>query len=96
VSTKDARIAELEAERDAMKPWAILGVQCLAESREKGYCDVDGGAVQDVAIALGLLEYVTVDKPCGTDGDCQCADGYGPDEWPAQCLRLSALGKEMP
>jgi len=92
----DWKIAELGAERDVMKPWATLGRGCLIESRVNGCGDVDGVTLQDAAIDLGLLEYVTVDKPCGTDGDCQCADYYGPDEWPAQCLRLSARGKEMP
>jgi len=90
------RITELEAEHDAMKPWAMLGRGCLTESRENGCGDIDGVTLQDAAIDLGLLEYVTVDKPCGTDGDCYCADYYGRDEWPVRCLRLSALGKEMP
>jgi len=90
------RITKLEAERDAMKPWATLGKKCLAESRENGCGDVDGVTLQDAAIDLRLLEYVTVDTPCGTDGNCYCADYYGPDEWPAQCLRLSALGKTVP
>jgi len=96
LSRAQDRITELKAERDAMKPWAALGRGCLTESRENGCGDIDGVTLQDAAIDLGLLEYVTVDKPCGTDGDCYCADYYGPDEWPAQCLRLSTLGKAMP
>jgi len=88
------RITELEAERDAMKPWALLGKKCFNESRGSEQRDVDGEVLQDAAIALGLFEYVMVGEPCGDR--CYCEDYFGRDEWPVQCLRLSALGKEMP
>jgi len=77
-----------------MKPWALLGKKCFNESRGSEQRDVDGEVLQDAAIALGLFEYGTVGEPCGDK--CQCADGYGRDEWPVQCLRLSALGKTVP
>jgi len=96
ITQLEARIVELEAKRNAMKPWAALGALYEAKSRENDCCDINGGTLQDAAIALGLLEYVTVDNPCGPDGYCYCEDYFGRDEWPVQCLRLSALGKEMP
>jgi len=94
LAARDARIVELEAERDALNPWATLGMACLARSPENDCDPISGGALQQLAIDLGLLEYATVGEPCGDR--CQCADYYGPNKWPAQCLRLSALGKTLP
>jgi len=63
---------------------AAFGRWCLDQLRgEVCGIDLDGGAAQDQAVALGLLVEVTVDKPCGDD--CACAEYY--DEFPVQCLR---------
>lgn len=67
--------------------WALaeLGRWCLTESRDNDCGDVDGGSLQDKAIELGLLAYVTVAEPCGEA--CACMDYYAGDEWPHDCLR---------
>ena len=64
---------------------AQLGRWCLAESRHPVPGDIDGGSLQEKAIELGLLAYVTVTEPCGED--CACMDYYASDEWPHECLR---------
>ena len=64
---------------------AQLGRWCLTESRGNDCSDIDGGSLQEKAIELGLLAYVTVTEPCGED--CVCTDYYAGDEWPHDCLR---------
>lgn len=64
---------------------AEFGRWALLHHRDNDCADIDGGTLQDQAIAFGLLEYVTVDSPCGEN--CVCVD-YA-DSWPTQCLRLS-------
>lgn len=70
---------------DALRALAELGRWCLTESRENDCSDVGGGSLQDKAIELGLLAYVTVAEPCGEA--CACMDYYAGDEWPHDCLR---------
>lgn len=57
-----------------------LGEWVLEQNRENDIC---GGDVQDKAIELGLLHFVTVRERCGEL--CHCAEYY--DEFPADCLR---------
>ena len=64
---------------------AQLGRWCLTESLGNDCSDIDGGSLQEKAIELGLLAYVTVTEPCGED--CACMDYYASDEWPHECLR---------
>ena len=66
------------AERDVKL--IALGEWVLEQDRESDIC---GGDVQDKAIELGLLHYVTVTEPCGEL--CHCAEYY--DEFPSECLR---------
>lgn len=70
-------------ERERLKPLAAFGRWCLSEMREDGGGDIDGGAAQDKAEALGALIRVPVTGPCGKG--CACAEYYG--EFPADCLR---------
>lgn len=74
-----------------MTPLEKFGRWCLLEMRQEVGGDIDGGSAQTKALELGLLGYVTVEEPCGEH--CRCADYYAPDEWPAECLRLSPLAK---
>lgn len=67
------------------KALSDFGRWCLLQSREHGGCDLDGGAVQDKAEQLGLLERVRVTEPCGEA--CLCVD-YS--SFPQICLRLAA------
>ena len=62
---------------------AEFGRWCLGEMRYPAPGDIDGGAAQDQAEALGLLERVTVEEPCGED--CSCAEFHGDPPW--ECLR---------
>ena len=45
--------------------------------------DVDGGDLQDLAIACGLLTPVTATEPCGEG--CWCAEYHG--DFPVTCYR---------
>ncbi len=72
-------------EHDGRDALANFGRWCLTEARQPAPGDIDGGAAQNEAIRLGLLEYVTVTEPCGDT--CACTDYYAHDEWPHQCLR---------
>jgi len=45
-------------------------------------CDADGGSIQDLAVALGLLKEVTATEKCGEA--CACAEVSG---FPTQCFR---------
>lgn len=67
------------------KQLAEFGRWVLLYHRDNECGDVDGGTLQDHAIALGLLEYVTKDAPCGEN--CSCAEWT--DTWPTQCLRIA-------
>ena len=62
--------------------FAEFGKRVLAIHRED-FNDVDGGTLQDIAEECGLLERITVTKPCGEN--CECAQ-YG--DFPQECLRL--------
>mgnify|MGYP001572092811 CR=1 FL=1 len=46
--------------------------------------DVDGGAIQDWGLELGLLVKVQVTEPCGEE--CSCAEW---DDFPQECIRLA-------
>jgi hypothetical protein len=48
--------------------------------------DVDGGFLQDAALACGLLTPVTATEPCGEN--CQCAEF---DDFPQTCYRKTRL-----
>jgi hypothetical protein len=74
------------------RPLEKFGRWVLSESRYPEAGDVDGGAIQDKAIELGLLGYVTVAEPCGEH--CACAEYFSADEWPCECLRETPLAKE--
>ena len=54
--------------------------------------DVDGGELQDLAHANGLLEPQTRTVPCREDG-CACAEYWASDEWAAgvTCYRKTPL-----
>ena len=72
------------ADADRLRKLADFGLWCLRESRDRyGGGDVDGGAIQDKAEAMGLLVSVTVTEPCGDN--CNCVEYFG--EFPARCLR---------
>lgn len=47
--------------------------------------DKDGGTLEEWAEECGLLERVTIAERCGED--CSCAEYYGYDGFPVQCLR---------
>lgn len=70
---------------------AAFGRKVLDEHREE-FGDLDGEWLQETAIKCGLLKYVTVDTPCGDE--CRCAEYYGQDEWPVQCLRPTDAAME--
>jgi hypothetical protein len=63
--------------------WEEFGRWCLEELRSDIGSNLDGGAAQDKAEELGLLERITVHEPCCDE--CNCAM-YG--EFPQECLRI--------
>jgi hypothetical protein len=73
------------ATSSASEKLAALGAWTLEEMRGDHIgADLDGGAFQDKAEALGILEYVDVTEPCGEV--CNCAE-Y--DDFPQKCLRYT-------
>jgi hypothetical protein len=70
-----------------MSQWEAFGRWCFSELRDNIGDDLEGGAAQDKAEALGLLVRVPVTKPCGEN--CFCAE-Y--DDFPQECLRPSIDG----
>ena len=70
-------VLNLIAERDALRKFA----QAVMQSWPEG--DVDGGELQDAAVAAGLLIGTEVSESCGEG--CQC------DDFPATCYRPTPL-----
>lgn len=98
VSAADNRA--LTEERDALRERveALEKVQLFA-GKVLGYhrehmSDVDGGDIQEWALAAGLLHEVAVTESCGAE-DCACLDYYGEisEQFPAQCMRLTDAGR---
>ena len=56
--------------------------------------DVDGGALQEIAVSHGLLVPETRTEPCGDE--CACAEYYSPEDMAAgvTCYRRGPLLKE--
>lgn len=69
---------------DTLERLAAFGLSVLKESRDE-LGDLDGGWLQDEAERCGLLERVTVAKPCHPEF-CRCAE-Y--DDFPQHCLRYT-------
>ncbi len=69
-------------EVERLRAAARLGAWALKESRES-WSDLDGGALQDKAVELGVMVEVTVTEPCDPEF-CQCAE-YG--DFPQTCIR---------
>jgi len=67
-----------------MNKWEEFGRWCLKQLRDDIGTDLDGGAAQDKALELGLIEYVHVTEPCGEH--CMCVE-YG--DFPQECLRMT-------
>lgn len=72
-----------------MTKWEEFGRWYFREMRTNGGGDIDGGAAQDKALELGLLQWVTVTEPCGEDCNCML---YG--EFPQECLQPVELVEE--
>jgi hypothetical protein len=68
---------EIETALIAFARWVI-------EEHRETFADVDGGAIQDKLVELGLIVPIAVNEPCGEN--CACAEYV--DEWPHHCLRL--------
>lgn len=64
-------------EQDAILALARFGALCLREHREN-MSDLDGGWIQETAIACGALEAREVKEPCGEG--CECPS------FPTECL----------
>lgn len=82
--------AKLLAEIERLTPWAKMGAWALETSREE-MGGLDGGEIQDAALAFGLLHEVEVTEPCCDE--CQCAE-Y--DDFPQKCLRIRIPFKPIP
>lgn len=66
-----------------MTPWAKMGAWALETSRDE-MGDLDGGEIQDAALAFGLLHEVEVSESCCDE--CRCAE-Y--DDFPQTCIRMT-------
>lgn len=56
-------------EQDAILALARFGAECLREYREC-LSDLDGGWLQETAIACGVVEALEVKEPCGEGCEC--------------------------
>jgi len=66
------KVESLLLERDALRAFS------KAVMRSWPHDDLDGGDLQDAAIAHGLLIGILVSKSCSEQ--CRCAEYYAPDE----------------
>jgi hypothetical protein len=88
---RDEARAENERLRELI-PLARFGRWALDTHRD-AYFDLDGDDLQDKAVEFGLLTEVEVAAPCS--GDCVCAEYYGDDDFPVQCLRGTDAAKAL-
>lgn len=51
---------------------AAFGAAVLREHRSEGGCDIDGGQLERMALAAGVLEARRVVEPCGPECACEC------------------------
>lgn len=66
-------LALAEADRDALRAFAQAVMECWPVG------DLDGGTLQDAAVAHGLLVPETRHEPCGEG--CNCAENADQQEW---------------
>ena len=76
LAAAQARIAELERERDALRAFALDVMGDWPDD-----CGVDGFDLQDFALKHGLLTETKVTGPCGEN--CWCLEYHGgdPEDW---------------
>lgn len=84
-----ARLLELgwvppSPELEAWSKLAKFGAAVLKAHRADGACDLDGGQLEHMAEAAGVLELRQMSEPCGPN--CACVAIGGVDEFPAPCL----------
>ena len=74
--------------KDPQKKLAAFGAKVFLSSRSRdgAGCDVDGGDVQDWALAAGLLEEREVKEACSPE-DCICAEV---SDFPTTCYFMPA------
>ena len=81
---REAERDEARREVEALRRFAGA---ILADHRSD-LSDVDGGTIQDAAVASGLMVAVPVAEPCADN--CRCRD-YG--EFPHDCIRYTDMGR---
>ena len=79
-----AHARTLERELSVAREAAAFAGLVLAESRDS-LADLDGGWIQDTAVACGMLEAVEVTEACNPD-NCMCAEC---GDFPATCYRYT-------
>lgn len=63
-------------------------LDCAADA-----CDVDGGDVQEIGVATGVLVETEQARACCAE--CRCQEYYGPEEWPVRCFRRNLDGAQI-
>lgn len=73
-----------------MKDYAALlrFAGLMLEAHRDELSDIDGGTAQDAMVACGLLEQLTVTKPCGENCDCAYSDDF-----PTECCFETDLAR---
>ena len=80
-------LALVEAERDSLRAFAQAVMECWPMG------DLDGGTLQDAAVAHGLLVPETRHEPCAEG--CNCAENADAQDWSfgVVCYRKTPLLK---
>ena len=80
---------QLRAENERLRAFAVEIMDHWPDG------DVDGGELQDIAVAHGLLVANNPQEPCGDN--CRCVEYYAPDEWETGdvvCYRRTLMQNE--
>lgn len=57
------------------------------------YTEIDGGEIQEIGVATGVLVETRQQRPCGAE--CNCNEYFNAEEWPVTCYRVNVDGSQI-